>query len=125
MFYHQVKRQRYQYKLKVVLGKKSNLTQDRIDALNKLDFMWNSHDSVWLSRFHELQQYAQDNNGSVLVPSTYPSNPGLSIWVKRQRRQYLFRNNGTRSHTMTEYRLNALNSINFSWVGTKTGKQRK
>ena len=109
----------------MVLGKKSNLTQDRIDALNKLDFMWNSHDSVWLSRFHELQQYAQDNNGSVLVPSTYPSNPGLSIWVKRQRRQYLFRNNGTRSHTMTEYRLNALNSINFSWVGTKTGKQRK
>ena len=61
-----------------------------------------------------------ENGGRTTVPSNYEPNKQLSIWIKRQRRQYKFMmdDNG-KNHTMTPYRLKRLNSVNFSWDGRK------
>eukprot|EP00537_Pseudo-nitzschia_pungens_P007553 CAMPEP_0172355922 /NCGR_PEP_ID=MMETSP1060-20121228/294_1 /TAXON_ID=37318 /ORGANISM="Pseudo-nitzschia pungens, Strain cf. cingulata" /LENGTH=381 /DNA_ID=CAMNT_0013075787 /DNA_START=118 /DNA_END=1263 /DNA_ORIENTATION=+ len=111
-----VKRQRYQYKLKG-LGKHSSMTEDRVLALAKLGFVWNSHDAVWEERLKELKQY-KNVYGNTNVPSKYEDNPQLAIWVKRQRRQYKFLTEGKQS-TMTPQRMQKLNEINFSWSGRK------
>jgi len=111
-----VKRQRYQYKLKG-LGKHSSMTEDRVLALAKLGFVWNSHDAVWEERLKELKQY-KNVYGNTNVPSKYEDNPQLAIWVKRQRRQYKFLTEGKQS-TMTPQRMKKLNEINFSWSGRK------
>lgn len=65
------------------------LTQGRIDMLNMLGFTWTirSRDSLgesWNQRFEELKQYKEEN-GHCLVPSRYPPNPELGIWVGTQR----------------------------------------
>ena len=52
------------------------------------------------------------------VPSNYAPNPQLAIWVKRQRRQYKFFKEGSNS-TMTPYRIDRLNEIDFAWNGRK------
>jgi len=80
-----VKRQRYQYKLKG-MGKHSSMSDDRVVALEKLGFVWNSHDAVWEERLKELKQY-KNLFGNTNVPSKYEPNPQLAIWIKRQRRQ--------------------------------------
>ena len=112
-----VKRQRYQYKLKLE-GKHSTLTPERQAALEGLGFIWDSHSAVWEERLQELRDFKQ-RHGHCNVPSTFSENHSLSIWVQCQRRQFkLLRRSdsggGKRSH-MSSDRIAKLNSIGFVW----------
>ncbi|CAJ1942378.1 unnamed protein product [Cylindrotheca closterium] len=107
-----VKRQRYQYKLKQE-SKRSTLSDERVEALDNIGFVWDSHRAVWDERFNELLDYKRVN-GNCNVPSRYTENRQLAVWVKRQRRQHkFFRTNQPSS--MTEERIIRLESIGFEW----------
>lgn len=112
-----VKRQRYQHKLKI-LGQHSTMTDDRMAALEKLEFVWNSHDAVWEERLKELKEYKAIFN-DCNVATNYEPNPQLAIWIKRQRRQMKFSIEGETS-TMTPYRLERLTELGFAWSGRKS-----
>jgi hypothetical protein len=107
-----VKRQRYQYKLKQE-GKRSTLSDERVEALENIGFVWDSHRAVWDERFNELIDYKRVN-GNCNVPSRYTDNRQLAVWVKRQRRQYKFYRTNKPS-SMTEERITRLESIGFEW----------
>ena len=79
-----VQRQRYQYRLRQE-GKRSTLTDERVNLLENAGFVWNSHQTVWEDRWHELLEYKK-KHGNCVVPSNYKANPQLALWVKRQRR---------------------------------------
>ena len=70
------------------------LTTERIEALNKINFLWdmNSEGAIsssrWSKRFKELCQYQKENNGDTDVPLTYEANPPLGVWVHNQRLHY-------------------------------------
>jgi hypothetical protein len=107
-----VKRQRYQFKLKME-GKRSTLTDDRIGMLERMQFVWSSHEAVWAERLVELCNYKRIHK-NCLVPSSYKQNQQLAIWVKRQRRQYKFYKEGQPT-SMTAERIEQLNRIGFEW----------
>lgn len=107
-----VKRQRYQFKLKLE-GKKNTLTEERIRVLHEVDFVWSSHDTVWEERFQDLLMYKHDI-GHCLVPSSFRENPQLAVWTKRQRREYKKHQNGF-SNSMTPSRIQKLENIGFVW----------
>lgn len=108
-----VKRQRYQYKLKLN-GRHSTVSAAREEALNRLGFVWNSHQANWMERWNELAEYYRQN-GHSNVPTEYSENRHLSIWVKCQRRQYrLYRRTGSKSN-MTPERIAKLESLEFNW----------
>ena len=81
-----IKRQRYQYKLKTQ-GRHSTMTDGRVKALEELGFTWDTHEASWDERFIELCAF-KDFNGHCNVPSPYPENPKLGVWVKGQRRRF-------------------------------------
>ena len=81
-----VKRQRYQYKLRLD-GKASTLNKERMDKLQRIGFVWSTREENWDDRFKDLVQY-QLVQGHCNVPSKYPPNRQLSVWVRCQRRQY-------------------------------------
>lgn len=112
------KRQRYQYKL-FQENKPSTMTEERISDLENLGFVWDSHTALWDERYNELKEYVQAT-GSANVPSTYPPNPKLAIWVKCQRRQYKLLVAGQPSN-MTHARVELLNKLNFIWEIRRTG----
>lgn len=103
------------------------LTQERINLLNDLGFTWTirSRDSLgesWNQRLDELKQYKQQF-GSCLVPSRYPPNPELGIWVGTQRTQYRLyqqaKQSGNRilhSTAMSEDRICQLEELGFIWA---------
>jgi hypothetical protein len=107
-----VKRQRYQYKLKNE-GKQSTMTDERVDALEQIGFIWDSHGAAWAERLNELKEYRTET-GHCNVPSNYPSNPQLATWVKCQRRQYKLFWDGKTSN-MTLGRVSGLEEIGFEW----------
>ena len=109
-----VKRQRYQYKLKRE-GKHSTLTDEREAALAELGFVWESHANVWEERFSELVAF-KARHGHCRVPTSFPENPSLAIWVKCQRRQYsLFLKDGGKKSSMTLERVSRLMRLGFVW----------
>lgn len=109
-----VKRQRYQYKLKAAGKVPSTMTDARIQKLEEVGFVWDSHATAWENRLRELKEYHQ-SNGDCNVPSNFPENPELATWIKCQRRQYKLFWAGNKASSMTVERMNALNELGFIW----------
>jgi hypothetical protein len=114
-----VKRQRYQYKLKMEI-KPSTMTSQRIEALEEVGFVWDFHGAAWMERINELQDYTE-TFGSCNISTSYHHSysPKLASWVKCQRRQYKMHNEG-KPCNMTPQRISALNRIaGFEWETRK------
>ena len=71
------------------------------------------HEEKWTLRYKELLSF-HHQHGHAAVPHTYPANPQLARWVKRQRRQFKLRKD-KRQSTMTTERLDLLTSVGFVW----------
>lgn len=107
-----VKRQRYQYKLKM-LGRHSTLTDERQYELEKMGFIWDSHEAAWDERLEDLKNY-RSRFGNCLVPTTYDVDRSLGVWVKCQRRQLRLFHLG-KPTTMTHERFEKLDRLGFDW----------
>lgn len=62
-------------------GNHSTLNVDRLEALEKLGFVWHSHAAMWEERWKELREF-RDMNGHCRIPKKFPENPQLAVWVK-------------------------------------------
>jgi len=71
------------------------------------------NDEKWAYRFHELCQFRR-TYGHCFVPHTFPPNPFLARWVKRQRRQYKLMLEGKHS-AITPERVAILDEAGFVW----------
>jgi hypothetical protein len=114
-----VKRQRYQYKL-YIEGEPSAMTDERLQALEAVGFVWDTYTAAWERRLSELRTF-QAQHGHTNVPATYRANKKLAAWVKCQRRQYKLFSEGKDS-TLTLDRVEDLNRMGFQW-GMRGNKQ--
>lgn len=71
------------------------------------------HEERWDQKLLELRVFRK-RHGHCLVPHTYPPNPQLARWVKRQRRQFKLMQDG-RPSTMTPDRVEILEQDGFVW----------
>ena len=107
-----VKRQRYQY-TKKLRGVHTTLSDDRLQELQSLGLVFDSHTESWFEKLTELTEFYK-TKGHTNVPSGYKANPSLATWVKSQRCQYrLFCQN--KPSNMTQDRINQLNQLGFVW----------
>lgn len=118
-----VKRQRHQFK-RSKEGLHSTITPDRIDALNKMKFVWDPHSAFWEERLNELYRF-REKYGHCNVPTKFPDNPQLAIWAKCQRRQFkLFVSDGPKRSNMTVDRIAKLSRVGFVFNPRQTSKRR-
>ena len=68
---------------------------------------------AWYKKYEELRQY-KDSEGHCNVPYKYSDNKSLARWVSHQRTQYKCMRQGKPS-SMTEQRIQHLESIGFQW----------
>ena len=100
--------------------KRSTLTDEREKALEKIGFVWSTHNALWEEKYNELAAFFH-KHGHCNVPSKYPSNNKLSVWVRCQRRQYrLLKNNpinisSENKSSMTMERIDRLKAIKFNF----------
>lgn len=107
-----VKRQRRQYKLLQERQSSSTLTPDRLEMLNSVGFVWDSHEVNWSEKVAALVNFKR-LNGHCNVPSNH-SDKRLATWVKCQRRQYkLYKQK--KSSAMSAVRIQQLETIGFEW----------
>jgi len=67
----------------------------------------------WNERFQELIQFREEND-HCFVPHTYPQNPKLSQWVRKQRHQRKRKEKGLHS-TLSDERQELLTNAGFIW----------
>ena len=104
-----MKRQRYQYQLRKK-GQHSTLTETRLQALQKIGFVWESHSSSWHKNYAALIDF-KTNCGHVNVPN---ANKSLSALCKHQRREWRKFVKGQRSRINPE-RIAKLEALGFKW----------
>lgn len=107
-----VKRQRYHYK-RFKEGKSSSINTARINMLESLGFVWDTHSDAWQEKWTELAAFKEEN-GHCSLSSYDPEHPQLATWVKGQRRQYKLLRIGETS-SLTPHRIAALESLGFAW----------
>ena len=115
-----VVKQRQSYKKFLNDDSSSNMTKDRIQLLNKVGFEWNlRHCQPWGKQFEELVNFVQVF-GHTRVPTRFPQNLSLGIWVATQRRHYKKFLKDDSSSFMTADRIQLLNKVGFEWVVNRT-----
>lgn len=98
--------------VKRVNGEKYCMSDDRVERLNQIGFVFDQHEDNWNTRFQELKDYKR-HYGDCLVPKTH-HNKQLMKWVEMQRSQYKNLQMGDRS-SMSPERLERLESVDFVW----------
>lgn len=92
--------------------KKRKLSQDQIDRLEALGFIWNMDDAEWEAMFHQLIAF-KASNGHCNVRREKQNYESLGRWVVHQRDKY-------RKETLLNDRIRKLQSIGFVWDSRKT-----
>ena len=112
-----VKRNRSEYK-KMLLGKHSTMTKERIEKLERLDFVWDSQAAKWEERWNQLAKF-QRRHGHCIVSRTSrcEKERQLAIWIKSQRRQFTLYCEQKRSN-MTPKRIEKLKRLGFNFGGS-------
>ena len=85
------------------------LTQERIEMLNAIGFVWDPLGKKWNDHFHELKDF-YEKNGHWVIPKG--ENPELAHWVTHLRYEY---RQGKKTITLTQERIEMLNAIRFPW----------
>ena len=68
----------------------------------------------WHEKYAELVEY-KDKYGNAMVPHTFPANPPLARWVKRQRHQRVLQKRGDPRSSCTPERVALLDTLGFVW----------
>jgi hypothetical protein len=102
-------------------GKISSMTPYRIQKLESIGFEWRIY-LVWEDRLSELTNYCKIQ-GHCNVPSRYSENIQLGTWVRKQRSNYKFYQQGKTS-SITPSRIQELESLGFEWEVPPTGGRK-
>lgn len=117
-----VQNQRVFYKY-FINGDTKHIKQHRVDALNNLGFVWNVFDHQWNANFEALKQYHAENK-TFDVPKR--ENSKLASFVLTMRNAMTKKREGIvqKEMTLTEERVNKLNSIHFTWELQRKPRKR-
>lgn len=94
---------------------RSALTEEKIEALEAIDFAWAKQkgNKLWRQKLADLAAYKQVH-GNCDVPTKYKKDTSLGRWISTQRKQYKELQQGQRS-LMTTERVEALEALGFRW----------
>jgi Helicase associated domain len=111
--YQWMREQRRQYKW-LQKGETSFLTKARMEALESVNFSFDSFGATFSTRLQELTEFRRVY-GHCDVPPHYSESSKLFVWVQRMRREYKLKSMGENS-ILRQTHILALNELDFSWT---------
>lgn len=108
--------QRYRRKI-------GEMSQNHIDRLESIGFVWSPTDVGWTRMYARLVQFKKEH-GHCDVPSVWPADPQLASWVANQRHR-------KKTGTLLPERAKRMDDLGFAWAlygkvkaGAPRGKER-
>ncbi len=87
---------------------KNKLSQDKIDKLNSISFIWNQFEQSWEKSFKEYKEFKEKYNREPNGNSEDESENSLAGWISQQRIKY-------NVNKLSKEKIERLNSIGFTW----------
>lgn len=87
---------------------KGGLSQERINKLNSINFVWDILDTIWSQSFNVYQKFKKDHGREPTFRTSGESQSDLAVWAGDQRERY-------KANKITRERIDKLNSVGFSW----------
>ena len=95
--------------------KEGKLTQDQIDLLDEVGFIWHRTNAAWNIKYNMLLDYYETHGDGSHISSSTCSRQ-LSEWVQRQKREHR-----TKKSTMLSTRIDALERVpGWTWEKTES-----
>jgi superfamily II DNA or RNA helicase len=88
---------------------KGEISNERLQQLNEIGFVWDAHESRWDEMFRQLLAY-KDAHGHLNIPT---SQAGLGSWVHIQRR-------AKRNGKLSVGKIRRLDEVGFAWAFIKS-----
>lgn len=112
-------RQQYKASLQEETKHLCFLTEERIQRLESIGFIWNAHDASWYERYDELVDFTQ-RYGHSNVPRPWHENEQLAGWTTYQRQRYKMQKGGKSKAAafgkpLTERQIELMEKIGFQW----------
>ena len=85
--------------------KKGKLSQERIDLLKKLNFVWDPFDYQWNESYQKLKLYFENKGHSFVAVR----DGSLGTWCSNQRKAY-------KTGKLSQEKIDLLEKIEFSWT---------
>jgi hypothetical protein len=98
-----------------VVYKSGKLSQERIEKLEAMEFIWDPIDTAFENFFTELCEYKK-SNGHCKVPARYSMNRKLASWVSNLRLSF-------HGKKLSVEKIDRLNAIGFDWDPFETAWQ--
>ncbi|CAB9512325.1 helicase [Seminavis robusta] len=92
------------------------LSQERIESLEAVDFVWSPHEKKWNDQFKKMVAFHK-THGHTKIKCHHAEDPSLGKWVARQREDY-------QMGRMNPQRKKKLDSIGFTFRITKGHKNK-
>jgi len=96
--------------------KSGDLPPARVKQLDRLDFIWSPADRAWEEMYQALKDFAK-RYGHCEVPSNWPKNRQLAVWVQRQRHR-------RKKNLLPPDRVRRLNEVGFVWRIYKSAEKK-
>lgn len=87
--------------------KKGLLSQDKIEKLNELGFVWELAEDFWSINYNKLIKF-KEKHGHCRVSRAYEDDSSFALWVTTQRKEY---NKGE----LSKEKIDKLNELGFVW----------
>jgi hypothetical protein len=108
-------RQQYKSSLQKETKHLCFLTEDRIQRLTSIGFIWNAHEANWYERYDDLVDFTQ-RYGHANVPRQWDENEQLAGWTPYQRQRYKTQQKGDPlGKPLTERQIELMEQIGFKW----------
>lgn len=95
-------------------GKQGHIKPIRIEALEKIGFIWNVNDMIWDNKLQELIKYKEENGTCDVPPKCSKEHKKLRNWIELQRQQYRL-HRAKRTTSLSLERINKLENMGFEW----------
>ena len=108
-------RQQYKFSLQKETKHLCFLSEDRVQRLESIGFIWNAHEANWYQRYDDLVDFTQQY-GHANVPRQWDENEHLTGWTSYQRQRYKTQQNGDPlGKPLTERQIELMEQIGFKW----------
>jgi Helicase associated domain len=114
---HWIREQRRHYKW-LQTGKPSPLTKARMEALESVNFSFDTFGATFSTRLQELTEFRRVY-GHCNVPPHYSESSKLFVWVQRVRSEYKLKSIGENCIIRRPH-IHALNELDFNWTSRDT-----
>ena len=113
---------------KIQQGKTRYISQEKIDMLNQIGFIWDKRGQLWKDNYAKLKLFKEQQGHCNVTSTNNGGDKSFGTWAAKQKKKYSNYKEGKNvklEHTLTDEQATLLDAIDYGASVNKTSETRK